>query len=209
VQTHLDDCLSHSGSDGVDVWLLDLSCEPDADVLDAEERARGARLLEPAGRRYRSAHTQLRLVLAEHVGRGPAELRFRRAPNGKPELDDPGGLRFNLSHSGDVGLVAVGSDCELGVDVEVLRELDALDQLERRCLSLGERRALQRVAPSERSGLFLRFWARKEAFLKAVGSGLVDELPAIDVTADLVGPCVLLDLDVPGCAAAVAMEVDA
>ena len=92
-------------------------------------------------------------------------------PQGKPGL--PGSrLRFNLAHSGEVALVAVTRDRDVGVDVERVRPDADRWALVDHALTARERHQLQRIAPTERAHAFLSMWARKEALLKAAGVGL-------------------------------------
>ena len=72
-------------------------------------------------------------------------------------------MRFNLSHSGDVTLVAVARDSEVGVDVERIRPVIEMRAIARRWLGRDD-------MADERE--FLRAWTRHEAMLKALGVGL-------------------------------------
>lgn len=157
------------------LWRLDLThpLEPlQLATLDATEQQRAARFkFERDRQRYRSAHAAVRALLAEAGAVDPARLQFTTGPHGKPA---PVGLQFahNLSHSDAVGLLVVGAaGIGWGVDVECLREVhDALD-VARRVFTPGEFAAWSRVPPSESMRAFLQLWTRKEACLKAIGSG--------------------------------------
>lgn len=169
------------GWPGVRLWLFDLADEPPAEQLawlSADERARAARFaFERDRRRYRAAHVTLRGLLAPLEGSTPAALRFSASPHGKPGLEGATPAAFNLSHSADVGALATAPSGAIGVDIEVLHRVDDLDVLAQRCFTPGEQREFDRCAadPVARDTLFLHGWTRKEACLKAVGSGLVLE----------------------------------
>lgn len=137
--------------------------------LSAEERARAARYLNPAhGERYLAAHAHLRWVLAQALGCGPAEVEFRRGAHGKPELAGAG-PRFNLSHSGGMGLIGLHPRLELGVDIEAERARN-FTGLAGRFFTRGEQAWLADQADTAHA--FARLWTCKEAWMKADGRGL-------------------------------------
>jgi 4'-phosphopantetheinyl transferase len=164
---------------GTSLWLVKLQAEAPAaapqpgDYLDAAEQARAARFhFERDRHRYRASHTALRQLLGQHLGQPPAALRFRTGPYDKPQLDLPGAPHFNMSHSGPWALIAIGADLPIGVDIEDPREMGDLMPLAERNFSAAEYRDLAALPEAERLQAFLRCWTRKEACLKAVGSGL-------------------------------------
>lgn len=144
-------------------------------VLDGHERDRLDRFRRPADRaRYLAAHALVRLVLAASVGTPAAALVFDRtcrcgAQHGKPVL--PGGPGFSLTHAGDLVGVAVHPDGAVGLDVEQVRELGDLPAMAAHVCSPQE------SAPD--ADAFFALWTRKEALLKAVGTGLSTPMSAI------------------------------
>ena len=133
----------------------------DASVLSIDERERAARMRRPEP--WIAARVALRTVLAERLGVAPAEVVFALGEHGKPELSGSS-LRFNLAHSGDRALIAVG-DVEVGIDLErTARSSRAVE----RTLTEGERASLG----PDRHVELLRVWCRKEALAKALGGGL-------------------------------------
>ena len=152
--------------------------------LSSDELARAAKFLfEPHRRRFVAARGILRDVLARYLGCIPAALQFRYGPHGKPEVDSAGlDLRFNLSHAGDVALVAVARGREVGIDVERIRPEAATDAIARRFFSPREVEALAALTPAERLEAFFRCWTRKEAYIKARGEGLRIPLSSFDVS---------------------------
>ena len=144
-------------------------------LLDDHERDRLDRFRRPADRaRYLAAHALVRLVLAAAVGTPAAALVFDRtcrcgAQHGKPVL--PGGPGFSLTHAGDLVGVAVHPDGAVGLDVEQVRELGDLPAMAAHVCSPQE------SAPD--ADAFFALWTRKEALLKAVGTGLSTPMSAI------------------------------
>jgi 4'-phosphopantetheinyl transferase len=124
--------------------------------------------------RLRRSGDALHRVLAVYLGQQPQQIRFERGEHGKPHLADAAiRLEFNLSHSGELALVAVSGEHEVGVDVE-------------------------RVRP-KRGESFYRRWARHEAHVKCLGSGLLRARRAP------LEPVAVQSVDVgPGYAAAIA-----
>lgn len=145
-------------------------------VLSPEERARADRFLRTSDRvRYIMARGLLRFLIGRYLGADPVEIRFARGPHGKPSLagrGDPGGLRFNLSHSGDVVLWAFARSREVGVDVERVRPGPDLLRLAERALSPAQVATLRSLRPEDQARAFFVAWTRKEAYLKARGEGL-------------------------------------
>ena len=154
-------------------------------LLSADERRRAGRFRFDDDRdRFVVSRARLRLVLAG-AGAGPADrLRFATGRHGKPSLPAHPALQFNLSHAGDVALVAVAERAAVGVDVEPLQRGRDLDEVARRFFSAAERAALARLADAARAPAALRCWCRKEAYVKARGDGLARGLDAFDVATD-------------------------
>jgi 4'-phosphopantetheinyl transferase len=194
-------------------------------ALSADERVRAERLVAARfRRRFVVARGALREILGSYAGIAPAAVGFRYGPRGKPALDvdDVDCLRFNLSHSGDRALVAVGWRCELGVDVEQIRPDRELDRIASRFFSPAEVATLLALPHAARAEAFYRCWTRKEAYIKAVGDGLAIPLDSFDVGFAPGAPAALLanrrdpaevqrwsmaTLDPgPGCAGAIVVE---
>ncbi len=165
----------HSPIAGVRLWLADLAGPAQHEAtawLCATEQARAARFVFARdASHYRAAHVLLRRLLQEHCG-VPAGEEFETGLHDKPHLR-LGRLRgFNLSHSGALALIGIGSDNGIGVDIEVMRVVDDVWPLAEQNFSASEYRELQRTPQAQVSHAFLSGWTRKEACLKAAGSGL-------------------------------------
>ena len=156
------------------LWMLTLDSWPapaSIEHLSAAERERAQRYrFEHLRRRYLASHVALRESLADFCGEAEAEQQFVEGPFGKPSLVSER-CAFNMSHSHDVAVIAVAPQGDIGVDVEVLRPVNDALQIAERNFTPAEHRALLASAPAERVLVFMRIWTRKEACLKAVGSG--------------------------------------
>jgi 4'-phosphopantetheinyl transferase len=158
-------------------------------LLDETEIRRADRFsVGNAMNRFVTARGMLRLVVGRSLDTDPSRLRIREGPRGKPSLASPATRstpHFNLSHSGDAVVVAL-ADVELGIDVEALRPVARAERLAARFFSDGERRQLAGREVGDRDAAFLTIWTAKEAYLKAIGSGVAMPLSQIEI--DLSGP---------------------
>jgi 4'-phosphopantetheinyl transferase len=169
----------------VHLWTFNLDEMPPAHWLAAlseGEEARAQRFVFPDDtRRYRHGRATLRGILAAHTDMAPADLPLRTTAHGKPELPEDLTCHFNLSHSGPWAVLALSTDGHVGIDIEVLRPISDLDNLAHTIMSPTERAEWQKLQthtdqPSglnEREWAFFTCWTRKEAILKAEGSGLL------------------------------------
>lgn len=130
----------------------------------------------------------VRHILASYAGISPQDVPLTTSPEGKPLWDASEGesssecLTFNLSHRGDLALLAVRRGQAVGVDLEKLEECINYDALARQALSPREMLLYQQLPAEERPAAMLRMWTLKEAFLKSAGVGLGRPLAEIEVT---------------------------
>jgi len=165
--------------DDVRVWRVDVPSDPAALAalaasLTAGERAWADRLRAGAARaRFVAARAALRRLIAARLGCAPAEVPLRTGEGGRPELGErPGApLRFSVSHSGDVALVALAARA-VGVDVEAARRVRHVVALASRVFRPSEAAHVERAPAAEQARRFLELWTAKEAVLKASGVGL-------------------------------------
>jgi 4'-phosphopantetheinyl transferase len=184
------------------VWRFGL--DPPPAVLEAferslsdDERRRAERFRTgPLRRRFVAARGALRAILAAYLHIPPDHLTFTYGRHGKPALADglaPDGLCFNLSHSDEVALCAVTTIGAVGVDVEAIRPMEEDGRkLIGRFFSERERAEFLSLPGHQRLAAFFRGWTRKEAFIKATGTGLAAALDSFDVTLGPDAPTALL-----------------
>ncbi len=164
--------------DSAQVWKAELELDAARlreleQFLSPDEVARANRFYAPRDReRFVAARGSLRVILGEYLNIKPEQVRFAYTPERKPTLADEKTLRFNLSHSDVLALIAVTQEREVGIDVERLRTDFDPDALAKRFFAPMEYAALLRVPPLERHRAFLALWVCKEAYLKACGTGL-------------------------------------
>jgi 4'-phosphopantetheinyl transferase len=183
-------------ADTIHIWRLRAESRLDSNRyrsrLHAGELERANRLLFPADRQqFIACRGTLRLLLSHYAGAYPHALEFAYGDQGKPYL--PGSqLRFNLSHTKDLALFAFARDIELGIDVEEVRHTHDLDQVAEQSFAPAERAALFALPSGERVAAFYRCWTRKEALLKAEGSGLFRALDGLAVSLQPEEPAAVL-----------------
>jgi 4'-phosphopantetheinyl transferase len=153
---------------------IDFSC-----VLSEAEQDRSNHIQgETHRKRFIAARGVLRKLLGCYLRINPVEVPFDYGPSGKPQLVLPErgiNLRFNLSHSQHLAVVAVASGSEVGVDVEFLRHdwsKEYILKLAKRYFHPREAEHLRTIPDEERVTMFFRLWTRKEALSKAQGKGL-------------------------------------
>ncbi len=176
----------------VHVWRIRLdapaiAAAPCCAALDAEETARARRFHFRRDRdRFSASRLTQRALLAAYAGRSCREIRYAVERGGKPVLDAPkdAGLHFNLSRSGPVALFAVSRAGPVGVDVEVVEAGAALALVVENHFAEPEKRVLAGLSGDRRLAAFYRVWTGKEAYVKATGSGLSQDLRSVVVNAE-------------------------
>jgi 4'-phosphopantetheinyl transferase len=159
-------------------------------LLSPAEQARALRFRQAADRRrHVVARATVKTLLTDRLARKDrgqtsiSDLQFDIGPHGKPAL--PAGsvdastaapLHFNLSHSGDLALIAI-APVPVGIDLERDAPPDA-DALARTWFTPAEQVRLQRGEAD-----FLTLWTAREAVLKAAGTGLSADPLAFSVPA--------------------------
>jgi 4'-phosphopantetheinyl transferase len=175
-------------------------------VLSADECDRARRFhFEKDRRHWIVAHGILRLLLGRYLDVEANELQFAINDYGKPALVQPSRksrLHFNLSHSGEIALYAFAYDRQVGIDVEHMRGSLDYEEVATHYFSSYECSVLRALPDSLREKAFYTCWARKEAYIKARGTGLSQPLDEFDVSLTPSEPAALLadrhDPEAPG-----------
>ncbi|HEY2343919.1 MAG TPA: 4'-phosphopantetheinyl transferase superfamily protein [Chthoniobacteraceae bacterium] len=166
----------------VHVWSawLDDSPSDACMLLSAAEWARAARFqFESDCDKYIASRALVRSILGAYTGAAAKDLHFESGLHGKPELAGSM-LRFNLSHSGDLLLLAVTYGRELGIDVEEIRAGVSFEMLADHYFTAEAAWQLRLLSPEDRAANFYDIWTRTEAQLKANGSGLANGTQVAD-----------------------------
>jgi 4'-phosphopantetheinyl transferase len=215
------------GADDCHIWCADVSASMDKlplweRSLSPSERIRAAKFQFSEDRRaYVARHGILRHILAEYLAITPSKICFAYDAKGKPRIHPSTNdidLRFSVSRSAHVVIIAVVRNCEIGVDVEVVRDLPDWEWVAEWSFSQRELNVLHDLPMEQRPGALLQGWTRKEAILKCSGDGIVSGTRHVEICLNSSdSPCLdgsmgrpcwdLRDfVPVPGFAAAVAIE---
>jgi 4'-phosphopantetheinyl transferase len=188
--------------DQVHIWSARLDNPSDnvrepASLLSQEERGRASRFVfEPDRARYIQSHAILRILLGHYLEIEPSAVRFSYGQFGQPSLlnveRNASGLSFNMSHSHQAAVYAFVRGRPIGVDVEFMAPKSDLLRIAEQFFSRNEYKALIELFPSEQTQGFYNCWTRKEAFVKALGTGLMLPLDQFDVSLKLGEPAQLL-----------------
>jgi 4'-phosphopantetheinyl transferase len=156
-------------------------------ALTSDEAERARKLIATGVRHaFVAGRWLLRSVVAALAGAEPRSLELRAGPHGKLFLADHDRLAasFNLSHSGALVALALVRGRRIGIDIEAERPITDGARLARRILSQRERDRFDTLPDGDRDGALLAVWTRKEAVLKAMGTGISAGLTSVDVSAD-------------------------
>ena len=188
----------------IQVWEIPLQVSEDtlqtyAQCLSPDEHVRAERFRFPKDRRrFIVSRGTLRHLLSGQFGCLPQAIEFCYGKYGKPSVESANVARrftaqrttasghshdnafnFNISHSGELALCALGNQHRVGIDIEKFKLIQRLDSLMERCLSAQEQAHMQ--AADRPAEAFLRCWTCKEAYLKAVGVGLSQSMKTVEV----------------------------
>lgn len=166
-----------SDDEAITIWELRFSKQQDQleacyAVLNEEEKARAARFYFDKDRHaFTLTRGTLRYLLSHCLKQKPEDIIFSQNEYGKPELKNSS-WQFNVSHSHDYALIAIGRDYPIGIDVEYQdRKINPLELCDR-FFAKEEIEQLHSVEPTLQIKTFFNLWTRKEAFIKAIGIGL-------------------------------------
>ena len=191
------------GDKEIHIWIasldeLSFEVRQPAGVISQEERRRASRFQFDSDRnRFVVCHGILRRILGRYLNVPPQRLHFFCGVHGKPALrSDLNTQRicFNISHSGEMGLFAFTRDRQIGVDIEQIRYLADMDLVARHFFTESENDLLETLPQSQKTEAFFNCWVRKEAFIKAKGSGLTWPLNGFEVSMSPEEPARLLSI---------------
>jgi 4'-phosphopantetheinyl transferase len=181
------DKLSHLQAEEVHAWVVPLELPAGClktlhALLHPTERERAGSFRFPhLQNAFITSRGVLRLLLGRYLDIPPHEVPVGYGPDGKPEV--PGAdLQFNLAHSGGLAVYAFTLGRKVGVDLEMIKPMPDLETVSRRFFAEREVEALLALPEAERNQAFFTCWTRKEAYIKAIGKGLVQPLDRFAVT---------------------------
>jgi 4'-phosphopantetheinyl transferase len=174
----------------VHVWAVSLQFSNDSlnrltEILAPAERLRARTFHFDVDRnRYIVGRAAMRTILARYLCVQPERVRLDYGFHGKPQLAGffaETGLQFNLAHCENLAVMALGHRA-VGIDVERIREIDGNVAVASTFCSPNELKEFQQLPCARRDAAFFRLWTRKEAWLKATGSGIGHSLQNVEVS---------------------------
>lgn len=168
--------------DEVHVWRVEPEAINDPGLLEMyvgllspEEHEKQRRFhFEKHRRQYLVSHALVRLTLSRYAPVMPQAWTFVTNEYGCPrvEREENAWLRFNLSHTDGMAMVAVARALDVGVDVEDASRTGETVGIADRFFAPSEVQALRALEPSHQRERFFEYWTLKEAYIKARGMGL-------------------------------------
>ncbi len=169
------------GKNSIDVWRVCIPKYLDnisyfLTLLNPQELDRAKRyLVENAYHSFVITRGILRILLARYLDIAPQTIAFQQNSYGKPYLKSST-LQFNLSHSREFSLLAFAHTHLLGIDIEFMDSTINCESITQRFFSPTEYAALLALPKQSRKRAFFNCWSRKEAMVKAQGTGLFTSL---------------------------------
>ncbi|MFM6064502.1 MAG: 4'-phosphopantetheinyl transferase family protein [Microcystis aeruginosa] len=168
-----------------EVHLYFISLDPSGDrleklasLLSEDEIIRANRYHFPQHkRRFLVARGCLREILGSYLTISPEKIEFIYSERGKPSINHQ--FQFNLSHSEEMAICGLTLTARIGVDLEKMRQMKDLDSLTKRFFCAREHELVEKSAEKEK--LFFQLWTAKEAYLKALGTGISGGLDRVEV----------------------------
>lgn len=187
----------------VHVWSTRLDAREEQvqrcwEVLSCDERQRAERFRFPSGRlHFLVARGVLRLLLGRYLGMPGSEVRLRYGIFGKPALSDchQSDIHFNLAHSGELAVYGFSRLRKVGLDVESGQLLPGMPEVPECSFTAAEQHALAALPAARRTLASLTLWTRKEAYLKALGCGLQQDLSSFEISVPPAAPVLIRRAD--------------
>ncbi len=171
--------------DVIHVWQVDLDQLDDQSALlsDAERQYMQKMPITVHRRRFINARGILRRLLQNYLNITPTMIPLEKTARGKLYLGKEKQIKFNLSHSKNIAIFGFNNHGEIGIDIEVKRQLTHITTIAARMFSAIERQYLSTTNDeNEIINRFLTVWTRKEAIIKATGDGLAAPISTITTT---------------------------
>ena len=166
------DCWNIEIDNNIYLWSLS-----HIDMLTEKEKCKFYRFKkEDDKKRFLISHIALRNIINSYIQIPLDLINFRYNEYGKMYLDCNNlNLYFNLSHSKEKCLIVFSAN-EIGVDLEYVDKSININEIIDFVFSESEKILLQKSDIKQRYDIFYDIWTKKEAYLKALSTGLVDNL---------------------------------
>jgi len=172
------------------IWVVDLdqwslSCLEAMQALPETEAKKARRFrFETHRNRYIKGHFILRSLIGMYLDIGFYDDEFHANRYGKPAVQtshEDSSIHFNISNSENIYACAFSQHSDIGIDIEKIHDLQDMDRIIAEFFSDQEKRRFHSLPEPNRRRTFFKYWARKEALLKAMGMGLSYPMNKVDV----------------------------
>lgn len=159
-----------------DSWFSNLK-----NYISNDEKLRADKFYSDTDRKtYVLCHAILRIILSARLNIHPLEIPFIKGSNNKPGLPDNQAF-FNISHTREAFAIAFSKDFNVGIDLEKIKHNLDIRSIIKSYFSIKEQNCIH-SSKSEEMATFFKLWTRKEALLKAIGTGITVNLNRVDVS---------------------------
>lgn len=124
---------------------------------------------------YIASHGFLHTALGYYINTPANEIEFSQGEQGKPsiaEKQNSENIQFNLSHSGNLAILAICKNHQLGIDIECSNRQADWAGIARRFFTKHEQQDFFQLDEKSQEAAFYKIWTRKEAHMKVTGKGL-------------------------------------
>lgn len=177
--------------DTVHIWHLNLnglqknSQELTSFLTNDEKERHSGYAFDIDGELFARRRYFLKSVLALYLGINVNQVCLSEHKGGKPFLGHNAykcDITFNISHSGEHFVVAIGKENPVGVDVEKINTIAEIDAISKMIMTVVEYRRFCRLDENQKLQIFYQLWTRKESVVKALGAGLSYPIQELDVS---------------------------
>jgi len=183
--------MMHIGKNEVHVWESFIDADDETitgyfNLLSDDENQLALRFrFDHHRKQYVASHGLLRSILGGYLDIDPKLLAFCTNQYGKPQLSldkNISDIRFNLSHSHNLFIVAVSLGLEVGIDIEYINRDINFMEIAKSVFLKREIAKFNSIPENLQKTAFFRCWTRKEAYLKGKGHGLSTNLDRLEVS---------------------------
>ena len=136
-------------------------------LLSDAEKARSEQFKHFKHRKhFIASHGFLHSVLDYYIETAAADIEFSYGHNGKPyiqEEQNPHNIQFNMSHSGNMAILAICNQQSVGIDIEHSERKTDWQGIIRRFFTENEQQFIFSLPEDQQQAAFFQVWTRKEA----------------------------------------------
>ena len=115
-------------------------------------------------------------ILSKQYGIKKENLCFSYTGKGRPYLTNYKAIDFNISHTDNYVVMAVGIGQSVGIDVQLTKEEVNFLAIAKNYFSADEYSTLCQLSKDSQRSFFYQVWTLKEASLKLIGDGISNRL---------------------------------